>query len=152
MKTELQKIPTYTTTALAKGLALAPLPITFIFIIYAFHYRPSLTNNYENNSYESYLAVLMTIYATCYLLIAYSFLFCIFYKLNQNRQLHIKNILLIGYISAFFLKLIELHVNKMNWSNLSQISLELFIYNNFLIFTISTALCFSLYLVSFTKN
>ena len=152
MKIELQKTPIYTNTALAKGLALSPLPITFILIIYALHYRPSLTNNYENNRYESYLIALTTVYALCYLLIAYSILFFIFYKLNQNRQLNVRNILLVGYITAFFLKLIKLYITRINWSNLPLITLELFIYNNFLIFSISTALCFALYLVSFTKK
>ena len=139
----------YHLSTIIHGLLVAPIPILLGLFIYAVFTEPSLSNNYENNSYFRFLTT-MTIGAyLLYLFFICPILFCSLYLMNKFNFINFFTLFLTSYLYTLLLSVLGDYLKNSDLPNTASELKALFIVNPFLIITLSTAFTFWCYIKVF---
>lgn len=139
----------YHLSTIIYGLLVAPIPIFVLYFLYVIVPDSTFFDNYEGHSN---LLLLCKIFLSAYLIyifILLPFIFGFLCILNKYKRLQVFTLLLSAYISTLILTLLAEYFRYSNIPNTASELKELFIFNPFLIITLSTAFTFWCYIKIF---
>lgn len=142
----------YKLLPLIKGLLLAPIPILLGLFIYALITEPSLSNNYENNSYLGFLASMIVGSYIIYIIFICPILTLMLYVVNQYHFINFGALLLTTYISTISLYIFGYFIKNNHLLYTSSELIELLIFNRSFFLTGGTAFAFWCYIKLFGSN
>lgn len=136
----------YQNLTLIIGLLLAPFPLLIGLFIYCLITEPSLSNNYENNSYLKFMSSMLIFSYIFYTIVIAPFLLILLYFLNRFKRIHFFTLICIAYFSAILLSILGDYLKNYNLPNTFTEFKELLILNPIFIWTGSTAFTLWLFL------
>lgn len=136
----------YQNLTLIIGLLLAPIPILTIYFLHPIFTNSAFFDNYEGHSNLLYALKLLLFVYLFYVFIPGTVLFALLYWLNKYQKIHFFILFCIAYFSAIFIDFTGQYFYKNRLPDSMMDLKNLFLFNDFFIFTGSTAFVFWLYL------
>lgn len=136
----------YQNLTLIIGLLLAPFALLIGLFIYCLITEPSLSNNYENNSYLKFMSSMLIFSYIFYTIVIAPFLLILLYFLNRSKRIHFLVLTCFAYFSAILLSTLANYLQNHELPNTLFELKKLFIFNGYLILTGGTILGFWLFL------
>lgn len=141
----------YPLSILVRGLLVAPIPILVGLFLYAIITEPSLTNNYESNSYLKFLTTMIFAAYMIYIIFISPILLLTLYLINRYNFINIFTLILMTYTYTVLFFALGNYLKEGDLPNNLDELKALFIFNPFLIITLSTAFTFWCFIKSSKK-
>ena len=136
---------TYPNVIILRSLLLAPLPVLFGWMVYLCC-QPTFFDHYEGFNNLALLIKLSLAVYLIYIFIISPCLFIILYFLNRTKHIHFFTLTCIAYFSTILLTLLGNYFKDHDLPNTLFEFKKIFILNPLLLWTVSTAIAFWLFL------